>query len=99
MRILVLILFFTFLKIDLFPMELTDNFEPISYDLKFNIDFENGKLHGKCILKFNNRGNNDTLPIILYRLLKVNSVTGMNGEPLDFNQKVVSFSALGSIAG
>ena len=92
MRILVLILFFTFLKIDLFPMELTDNFEPISYDLKINIDFENGKLHGKCILKFNNRGNNDTLPIILYRLLKVNSVAGMNGEPLDFNQKVVSFS-------
>jgi len=91
-RIIAKFLFFILLSFKITESQTVNNFIPVSYDLKFNIDYQEEKLSGKCSLTFKNEGENDTLPILLYRLLKVKSVTDNNGNPLRFSQRVVSFS-------
>jgi len=59
------------------------------YDLDFQFDFEHEKL--SCIAKLDINGQGDTLDLLLYRLLKVISITDAFGANVDFKQNVVSF--------
>ncbi len=59
------------------------------YDLDFKFDFENERL--SCIAKVDISGEGDTLNLLLYRLLKVSSITDNSGSNIDFTQEVVSF--------
>lgn len=59
------------------------------YDLDFQFDFENERL--SCMAKLGINGQGDTLNLLLYRLLKVTSVTDTSGGNVDFTQDVVSF--------
>jgi hypothetical protein len=59
------------------------------YDLDFQFDFENERL--SCIAKLGINGQGDTLNLLLYRLLKVISITDTSGRNVDFTQNVVSF--------
>jgi len=59
------------------------------YDLDYKLDFDNNKLFGVATLHIN--GQEDTLNLLLYRLLKVTSVTDSLGNKIDFTQEIVSF--------
>ena len=59
------------------------------YDLDFQFDFENERL--SCVAKLDINGSGDTLNLLLYRLLKVTSVTDTFGINVDFTQDVVLF--------
>ena len=59
------------------------------YDLDFQFDFENERL--SCVANLSINGTGDTLNLLLYRLLKVTSVTDTSGINVDFTQDVVSF--------
>ena len=91
-RIIFTVIFFILLNLNFTQGQTINKFEPVSYDLKLKIDYKDKKLSGKCTLTFKNEGNLDTLPILLYRILNVKSVTDINGNPLNFSQRVVSFS-------
>jgi hypothetical protein len=62
------------------------------YDLKFSFDFAAQKLFCKAVLSLNNINQNDTLDLLLYRLLHVKSVKDDLGNEIGFNQNVISFS-------
>ena len=59
------------------------------YDLDFQFDFENERL--SCVANLSINGRGDTLNLLLYRLLKVTSITDTSGRKVDFTQNVVSF--------
>ncbi|MFA6335138.1 MAG: M1 family aminopeptidase [Bacteroidales bacterium] len=59
------------------------------YDLDYELDFVNNKLFG--VAKLSISGQEDTLNLLLYRLLKVTSITDSLGNSIDFTQEVVSF--------
>lgn len=52
---------------------------------------ENETIQGKCTITFKNDGKTSlaSIPVLLYRLLKVKSVTNRQGQTLPFIQKVV----------
>lgn len=62
------------------------------YDLDFQFDFENERL--SCVANLSINGSGDTLNLLLYRLLKVTSVTDTSGNNVDFTQEVVSIGKL-----
>lgn len=59
------------------------------YDLDFQFNFENERL--SCVAKLGINGQGDTLNLLLYRLLKVISITDTSGGNIDFTQNIVSF--------
>lgn len=59
-----------------------------NYELDYRFDFKQKKLFGKANISL--KGNSDTLSFLLYRLLKVRSVTDQQGNPLAFRQEVVA---------
>jgi len=61
----------------------------IRYDLDYKPDFESNRLSG--IAKLTIDGQGDTLNLLLYRLLKVTSVTDALGNSINFSQSIVSF--------
>jgi hypothetical protein len=63
-----------------------------AYDLQFNFDFTMQKLYCNAALTFNNTTQNDTLHLLLYRLLKVTSISDESGQGLNYTQTVTSFS-------
>ncbi len=65
------------LILDLFP---TDQLQP-----------ENETIQGKCTITFKNEGEKSlaSIPVLLYRLLEVKSVTSSQAQALPFTQKVV----------
>src|ERR1700690_723319 len=62
------------------------------YNLKFSFDFSERKLFCKAELSLNNVKQNDTLNLLLYRLLKVKSIKDTLGNDITFDQHVTSFS-------
>ncbi|MCX6303498.1 MAG: M1 family aminopeptidase [Bacteroidetes bacterium] len=62
------------------------------YNLKYRIDFKGLKLFCKAELSLNNVRQNDTLDLLLYRLLRVKSVKDEFGNIIIFNQTIKSFS-------
>ncbi len=65
------------MEIDLFP---TDKVQP-----------EEESIKGTCTIKFINKGDEpiSRIPLLLYRLLDVKTVSGIQGRELRFSQKVV----------
>lgn len=57
--------------------------------MDFQFDFENERL--SCVANLSINGRGDTLNLLLYRLLKVTSITDTSGRKVDFTQNVVSF--------
>ena len=63
-----------------------------NYNLKFSFDFSQSRLFCKAELSFSNVKQNDTLNLLLYRLLKVKSIKDTRGNDIAFDQHVTSFS-------
>ena len=67
--------------------------KPVHYKLDIKIDYENEQLIGKCQLAITNptAGPVQKVPLILYRLMKVTSITDASGKTLAFKQQVFSY--------
>lgn len=63
-----------------------------NYDLRFTFDFDQKKLFCDARLTITNLKQNDTLNVLLYRLLKIKSVKDESGKHVPFKQTVTSFS-------
>jgi hypothetical protein len=63
-----------------------------NYDLRFAFDFANKKLIADTRLTITNLKPNDTLNVLLYRLLKVKAIKDDSGKHIPFRQTVTSFS-------
>ncbi|MGE5741024.1 MAG: hypothetical protein ACM32H_03215 [Candidatus Aminicenantes bacterium RBG_16_66_30] len=67
--------------------------EPVRYDLKFDADLEAGTIAGDCTLVVKNASKSPipVVPLNLYRLMEVASVTDAAGRALKFTQTVRIF--------
>lgn len=65
----------------------------IYYNLDIKIDFKEKKLLGECGMTITSNNNNPvtTIPLLLYRLMKVKSVKDDKGNTLRFRQGIMSF--------
>jgi len=70
------------------------NLKTSNYVIHTTVDYNNQKLNSTCELTLTNPSNEtiSTIPLLLYRLLKVNSITDENGNPLSFTQRIVAFN-------
>jgi len=68
--------------------------DTLKYVLNIDVDYDQEKIFGECELTVQNPADEPlyTLPLILYRLLDVTSVTDSHGKNLTFTQEVVKFS-------
>lgn len=62
-----------------------------NYLLDLRVDYEKKKLFGKCTLTFTNNSDKliNNVPLLLYRLLKASSLKDMNGNKLNYTQRIV----------
>jgi len=67
--------------------------EPVSYDLKIDADYGSGTIAGDCALLVRNAADIPipVVPLNLYRLMVVASVTDASGTALEFTQDVRIF--------
>ncbi len=67
--------------------------KPLDYRLSINVDYEKEKLNANCVLTVKNRSEKETdhIPLLLYRLMKVTSISDAEGEPVRFKQQILSF--------
>lgn len=67
--------------------------EPVRYDLEIDTDYEQGTLAGDCLLTIRNATDAPiaVVPLNLYRLMAVASVTDAAGKALEFTQNVRIF--------
>jgi hypothetical protein len=65
-----------------------------AYELDVTIDFEAERLRGECRLTVRNAGDRPaaSVPLLLFRTLEVDTVSGDGGAPLDFEQRVRSLA-------
>lgn len=63
------------------------------YQLDVRVDYENEKIFGSCLLTVHNPADQSVshVPLVLYRLLEVTSITDETGKAIPFGQKVLSF--------
>lgn len=66
---------------------------PTNYDLKLSFNFEESTLSGICEIQITNTSDTilSEIPLLLYRLMNIQSVTDKSGNKLDFNQHVTQF--------
>lgn len=64
-----------------------------NYVMYTKVDYDNNKLISTCELTVTNPSNENikTIPLLLYRLMKVTSIKDENGNRLSFTQRVMSF--------
>ena len=67
--------------------------DPVSYDLKIDTDYENGSISAACSLVVRNSqaAPIPVVPLNLYRLMEVSSVTDASGNALPYSQSVRIF--------
>ncbi len=70
--------------------------EPVKYEIDFNVDFDAQKLYAKSGVTIK---NNSSVPlhevdVFLYRLLTVTSANDLNGNGLTFEQEVITFEGI-----
>ena len=65
----------------------------VNYKMAINVDYENGIIIGSCKITVRNDGSKKIkkMPVILYRLFEVQSVTGKKDKELKFIQNVRLF--------
>ncbi len=63
------------------------------YQLKLSFDYSNETLQGHCRMTILNQSDSvmTRIPLVLYRMMRVNAVTTQDGLALDFHQSVVQF--------
>lgn len=68
--------------------------DTLKYVLKIDVDYDQEKIFSECQLTVQNRTEESMsiLPLVLYRLLDVTSVTDISGHKLTYTQDVVKFS-------
>ncbi len=64
-----------------------------SYDMDIRIDYEDEKIEAECRMTVLNPFDHpvDRIPLLLYRLMRVDSVRDGSGRDLSYSQQVVSF--------
>lgn len=64
-----------------------------NYDLSLSFDFKQETLQGSCAIQLFNHSDSiiNKIPVLLYRLMNVQSVTNSDGTELGFSQKVTQF--------
>lgn len=67
--------------------------EPVNYDLDLRVDFRAEKIYADCNITIKNVTGEpvDEIPLMLYRLLHVTSITDSHNNNLPFVQNVTSF--------
>ncbi len=70
------------------------NIRPVSYSLDFQIDYDEGRLSCEGEMTVTNSADEpaDDIPLLLYRLFKLESLTDENGKALPFQSRIVAFS-------
>lgn len=70
--------------------------EPVKYDMDIRVDYASAKIYADCKLTVTNTstGPSRNLPLLLYRLLSVSSVTDMQGNALPFEQNIKAFDEI-----
>lgn len=63
------------------------------YHLKLSFDFKEESMRGICEMKIENQSNDtmNQIPLLLYRLMKVESIKNQANEDLSFTQNVIQF--------
>ncbi len=95
--IFVIIFMITFFVSNSFPTQFSTselNLKTTHYKLDIRVDYENEKIFGRCLLTVQNPADQEAvshIPLILYRLLKVTSITNEAGESIPYEQQVLSF--------
>jgi len=70
------------------------NIKTLDYRMDIRIDYQNQVLSGDCLMTVSNENPEPLakLPLLLYRLLEVSSITDERGNPLDYSSRVTIFS-------
>lgn len=65
----------------------------INYDLNITVDFQEEKVYSTCVLSVLNPTDENVqiIPLLLYRLLKVNSIKDEYGNSVSYKQQVLSY--------
>ena len=86
-------LIFTFAALPQAFSDKTLSLKAVNYKLDIRFDFDKKKLFGKCTIQLNNPSDKaiKTVPLLLYRLLKVDSIKDEKGNPVRFTQQVLTF--------
>jgi len=73
--------------------ERTIQLEPSHYDLTVDLDMDEKRLRGTATIRFRNASDiqADHVPLLLYRLMRVDAVRDENGGALNFTQRVETF--------
>ncbi len=68
--------------------------DTLKYVLNIDVDYEQEKIFSECELTIQNPSDESmhTIPIILYRLFDVTSITDAEGKNLSYSQDIVKFS-------
>jgi hypothetical protein len=63
------------------------------YELDITLDYESEKIFGKCLLTVHNPTDQGIsyVPLLLYRLLEVKSITDEKGKSLPYRQDIITF--------
>jgi aminopeptidase N len=74
--------------------ERTIQVEPRHYDLEVDIDVDGRRLHGTATVRLTNRSEEPAnhIPLLLYRLMRVDAVRDELGQAIDFDQQVETFA-------
>lgn len=84
------------LSLTLFPQHFSSRnlaLKSTRYELDVRVDYESKKIFGRCLLTVHNPEDQAVshVPLILYRLLKVKSITDEAGKPIPYRQEIMSF--------
>ncbi len=90
------ILLFLILAFPIFSQQFSSktlDLKTTRYDLDVKVDYKAKKVYGKCRLTVHNPTDKPIshIPLLLYRLLKVTSVTDEKGAAIPYQQNVLSF--------
>lgn len=94
MKIKKLVIFFLLLAMGSVAISSGTDLLPntVKYRLDLTIDYSSGKLSGKCEIILLNHTNQkiQKIPVLLYRLLSINSISDDRGRPIEFTQRIVN---------
>ena len=79
--------------------EMKPPFETTKYDLDIEVDYHDEMLRGTCTITAVNvtGAPQSVIPLLLYRLMEVESITIENGAPVEFVQHVETYSDYGRL--